>query len=150
MIHVITLWLFVIFLGIAFGAGLYESRVVVPNWISSGGWNADAARRDDPGRKFWIAVTTIPLTLLTLVSLPLAWQASAPLRIWWLVAAVAALADRVFTFSYFIPTMVGLMTTGDSPESRTIASRWARLGYARIAIMLVAWLAALRAFSLCA
>src|SRR5688572_18855790 len=30
----ILLWLFVINLGIAFGAGLYEHRVVMPNWIT--------------------------------------------------------------------------------------------------------------------
>ena len=28
------LWLFVIDLGIAFGAGLYEHRIVVPRWLS--------------------------------------------------------------------------------------------------------------------
>ena len=61
------LWLFVINLGIAFGAGLYEHRIVVSRWItsseysgsqSSGShWNADAARRDDTGRRFWGFVT---------------------------------------------------------------------------------------------
>jgi hypothetical protein len=30
----VLLWLFVINLGIAFGAGIYESRVVVPRWES--------------------------------------------------------------------------------------------------------------------
>lgn len=30
----ILLWLFVINLGIAFGAGLYESRTTVPQWLS--------------------------------------------------------------------------------------------------------------------
>jgi hypothetical protein len=44
-----VLWLFVVNLGIAFGAGLYESRIVVPSWLSKGPggtlrWNADAAR----------------------------------------------------------------------------------------------------------
>ena len=62
------LWLFVINLGIAFGAGLYEHRIVVSNWMSSSGesgvhWNAEAARRDDTGRRFWVFVTTVPLTL---------------------------------------------------------------------------------------
>src|SRR6266487_6891636 len=65
------LWLFVINLGAALGAGLYEHRIVVSRWItssqSSGShWNADAARRDDTGRRFWAFVTTVPLTLLTL------------------------------------------------------------------------------------
>ncbi len=72
----ITLWLFVINLGIAFGAGLYESRIVVPQWLSSfpeGGysWNAKAVRQSNVGLRFWVYVTTIPLTLLTLASLSL-------------------------------------------------------------------------------
>jgi len=29
------LWLFVINLGIVFAAGLYESRIVIPQWFSS-------------------------------------------------------------------------------------------------------------------
>jgi len=69
----ILLWLFVINLGIAFGAGLYEHRIVLPRWLESGDagahWNAEAARRDHTGRKFWGFVTTVPLTLLTLANL---------------------------------------------------------------------------------
>jgi hypothetical protein len=45
----ILLWLFVINLGIAFGAGLYEHRIVASKWISTSGevahWNAEAVRR---------------------------------------------------------------------------------------------------------
>jgi len=63
----ILVWLFVINLGIAFGAGLYEHRIVVSKWISnspeSGAhWNAEAVRQDDTGRRFWEFVTTVPLT----------------------------------------------------------------------------------------
>ncbi len=116
------LWLFVINLGIPLGAGLYESRIVVPRWISGSSdgvqhWNAEAARRDDTGRRFWGFVTTVPLTLLTLANL-------------------------------FIPTMVRLMRAPDSPESVAVAIRWARLNYVRLAILLAAWLTALKAFSL--
>jgi hypothetical protein len=44
----IVLWLFVINLGIAFGAGLYEGRIVVPQWLSATPdsgyrWNAGVA-----------------------------------------------------------------------------------------------------------
>ncbi|HEY3054518.1 MAG TPA: DUF1772 domain-containing protein [Thermoanaerobaculia bacterium] len=148
----IVLWLFIIFLGITFGAGLYESRVTVANWTKSpegeARWNAEAARRDDTGRKFWAFVTTLPLTLLTVASLILAWRATGDLRTWWLAAGFAALADRIFTFSYFIPTMVRLMRATDSPASRATATQWANLGYVRLAIVLVAWIAALKAFSL--
>ncbi len=149
----IVLWLFVINLGVAFGAGLYEHRIVVSRWISaspeSGGhWNAEAARQDDTGRQFWAFVTTIPLTLLTLVNLFAAWRAGGAVRGWWLAAALAALADRVITFSYFIPAMVGLMRAADSPESVAAAIRWSTLNYLRHAIVLAAWLASLKAFAL--
>jgi hypothetical protein len=65
----ILLRLFVINLGIAFGAGIYEHRIVVPTWIDATNWHPEIARRDDTGRRFWGAVTTLPLTLLTIVNL---------------------------------------------------------------------------------
>jgi hypothetical protein len=148
------LWLFVINLGVACGAGLYEHRVVVPRWIDTSAespahWNAEAAREDDPGRRFWVFVTTVPLTLLTIANLFAAWQASGPLRVWWLMAAVAAVADRAFTFAYFIPTMIRLMRAADSVDAVATAIQWAHLNYVRLAIGAAAWLASLRAFALC-
>jgi hypothetical protein len=151
----ILLWLFVINLGIAFGAGLYESRIVVPQWISSSPesgyrWNAEAARRADTGLNFWVYVTTIPLTLLTLANLIAAWRAHGAIRRWWMIAAVAALGDRIFTFSYFIPTMLKLMRAESLPQSEAVAlaTQWVNLNNVRHAIVLTAWLAALKAFSL--
>jgi len=131
------LWLFVINLGVACGAGLYEHRVVVPRWIDTAAkprahWNGEAARHDDTGRRFWVFVTTVPLTLLTIANVFAAWQASGPLRVWWLAAAVAASADRLFTFSYFIPTMVRLMGAGDSVEVAATAIQWSSLNYLRL------------------
>jgi MFS family permease len=145
----VALWLFVINLGVAFGAGVYEHRIVVPRWIGDSHWNPDAARQDDTGRRFWAFVSTLPLTLLTIVNLYLAVQESGPVRPWWLLAALCALADRVFTFTYFIPAMIGLMASAESPESIASAARWASLNYARHALTLVAWLAALKTFATC-
>ena len=150
---VLVLWLFVINLGIAFGAGLYEHRITASNWIASSTgfdrrWDAAAARRDDTGRRFWAFVTTIPLTLLTLANLFYAWNASGRIRAWWLAAALAALADRLLTFAYFIPTMVRLMDAPDSPAAVATATRWLRLNYVRHAVVLAAWLAALKTFAL--
>lgn len=130
----VLLWLFVINLGIAFGAGLYEDRIVVSDWLISTPetglrWDAEAARRDDTGLRFWVFVTTVPLTLLTVANLIAAWRAAKPVRHWWLVAGAAALAGRVFTFAYFIPTMVGLMEAQNSSESVAIALQWANLNY---------------------
>ena len=151
-IQEILLWLFVVNLGVAFGAGLYEHRIVVPGWITSdrGGvhWNGKAATRDNVGLRFWAYVTTGPLTLLTIANLAAAWVATGPERTWWLAAGLAALADRVLTFAYFIPTMIRLMNAADSPAAAAAAARWVGMNYVRHAITLVAWLAALNAFSL--
>jgi hypothetical protein len=146
------LWLFVLNLGIAFGAGLYEHRIVVSRWISDSSgsgtrWNAEAVRQDDTGRRFWVFVTTVPLTLLTIANVWAAWGAPAGLRTWWRAAAFAALADRVFTFAYFIPTMIALMNAPDSPQVVAAATRWSNLNYLRHAFVLAAWLASLKAFA---
>jgi hypothetical protein len=72
-IQEILLWLFVTNLGIAFGAGLYEQRIIWPQWFgqSESGVrvNTAAMRSTDTGRRFWLSVTTVPLILLTLASL---------------------------------------------------------------------------------
>jgi hypothetical protein len=148
----VLLWLFVVNLGIALGAGLYEHRIVIPQWITQDGgathWRPEAARRDDTGLKFWAYVTTGPLTVLTLANLVVAWQAVGLSRAWWIGAAVVILAERLLTFSYFIPTMVGLMNAADSAASVAVANRWSSVNYLRHALVLGGWLAALRALSL--
>jgi len=151
----ILLWLFVINLGIALGAGLYESRIVVPQWIVSPAdavmrWNAEAARRANTGLGFWVFVTTVPLTMLTVANLVAAWRARGRTRRWWMSAALAAAAERAFTFAYFVPTMLELMRAESLPEPQAVALalQWASLNHARHAMVLVAWLAALKTFAL--
>lgn len=148
----ILLWLFVINLGVAFGAGLYESRIVFPDWLTSATdstihWNAPAAQQDNTGLRFWAFVTTGPLTILVLANLLIAFRATGRLRTWWLASAIFALADRALTFTYFIPTMIGLMDSPDSAEAVARAVMWGNLNYLRHALVLAAWLAALQTFA---
>ncbi|HEU4628787.1 MAG TPA: hypothetical protein VFS08_03550 [Gemmatimonadaceae bacterium] len=148
----ILLWLFIIDLGIALGAGLYEARIALPDWLGTVGgaaphWNAAAARHDDTGRRFWVFVTTVPLTLLTLASLVAAWRATGDVRPWWLAASLAALADRALTLGYFIPTMIRLTRASPPADATETAVRWASLNHVRHALVFVALLAALRAFA---
>ena len=145
----ILLWLFVVNLGIAFGAGLYESRMVVSPWIAAVS-RGDVASHPDSGRQFWVFVTTGPLTLLTLASLVAAWQTQGAIGRWWLVAAVFTLVERIMTFAFFIPQMLRLQRGQVVPPSKVkaVATRWANLNHLRSALCLAAWLAALKAFSL--
>jgi hypothetical protein len=151
----ILLWLFVINLGVACGAGFYEARITVPLWLSFSPttgyrWNAEAARQANVGFRFWVFVTTVPLSLFTLASLAAVFWTHDPVRSWWLGSALAELVSRIMTAAYFIPTMIKLMGSDDPTDPRVAAKalQWARLGYIRLAVTAVAWLAALRALSL--
>ena len=153
----ILLWLFVVNHGIAFGAGLYEQRVILPQWFSRSSEsgirvNSAAMRSTDTGRRFWAFVTTAPLTLLTLANLIVAWQSQGPRHKWWLGAVVITLLERIATFSYFIPTALRLMGADAVPSGKVqaMASQWLALNRVRAALALIAWLAALRALSLAA
>lgn len=147
----IVLWLFVINLGVCFGAGLYEARIEVPNWLLSTKdgyvWNGAAARIADSGMRFWAFVSTMPLTLLMIFSLRMAARSRGELRRWWFIASLVTLAERIFTFSYFIPTMIQLLHSDSTPEAATRALMWERLNYLRHVLALGAWLAALKTFA---
>jgi hypothetical protein len=149
------LWLFVIDLGIACGAGLYEHRIIVPQWFSGSRKtglrvNSEAMRNPDVGRKFWAFVTTLPLTILTLASLVVAPMLHGIYRFWWLTATWFALFDRIATFSFFIPRALMLMRSDSLPPSRSAAMAllWMRMNWIRLALDACAWLAALKALSL--
>jgi hypothetical protein len=141
----IILWLFVIDLGIAFGAGIYETRVVIPQWehIPPREW-------PNTGLMFWVYVTTVPLSLITIASLIAAWLTEGPMRFWFLVAVCIIIGERLATFTYFIPTMVGLMGTEGSAgaDVQATLSQWLFVNNGRHILTLSGWLAALRALSL--
>ncbi len=141
----VVLWLFVIDLGIALGAGIYEQRVVIPQWE-----NIPPQEWPQTGILFWVYVTTVPLTLLTLANLVAAWMDRGPRHYLWLAAVAIVVVERIATFSYFIPTMVGLQGTEGLPEAevRAALSQWLFLDYGRHVLNLAGWLAALKAFSL--
>lgn len=154
MLEDLLLWLFVVFAGIAVGAGLYELRINVPRWFPRGPSatqiNQAAFHEDDAGRRFWAFISTGPLTLMTLASCVVAWDQATARKQWWLGAATIMLCERIGTFGYFIPRMLAMMAPGRvAPERLGQAARqWSRLNYARAALAFAAWLAALRALSL--
>lgn len=148
-----VLFLFVVFHGVAFGAGLYEQRVVVPRWMGRSRNGApylhtDAMRVADSGRRFWGFVSTGPLSLLTLLNLYFAEASTAPFRTLWLAACAVTMVERIFTFAFFIPKAIGLMRDdASSPNSALhMAVRWRSLNWLRLLLSLVGWLLALLAY----
>ena len=149
------LLLLIINLGTAFGAGIYEAKLTIPQWLSKStpsGYQANTAFMNelDPGRKFWSFVTTGPLTLITFANLFVAWSSPQPVHAWWLAAVFITLLERVGTFTFFIPTAIKLLKADQLPASRVnqLASLWINLNYVRNALTLIAWIIALYAFGL--
>lgn len=151
----IFLWLWVIDLGIASGAGLYEQRIVLPQWFSPDAdgrlrVNVEAMRSTDAGRRFWGFTTTVPLTLLTAANVVVGWQSAGAKREWWMGAALIIVVERIGTFVYFIPTAISLMRAdAELPANlEATALRWMTLNHVRVVLTLVGWFAALKALSL--
>lgn len=147
------LWLYLLDLALVLGAGVYEARIQVPTWFgpSAAGepqWNRDAARRADVGLRFWVYVSTVPLTLLTLGSAIALWWTPEPIRLVWAGSVAVIVVERVATFGYFIPTMIRLTTGGADPQDTTEARRWVRRNHVRHGANVLAWGLALQSFGL--
>ncbi len=137
------------FLGIAFGAGIYEARVVLPLWFKKTNGLYHIQQENlveiDPGRKFWGFITTVPLTLLTILNIILAVQSVEETQVWWLSAALIILSERIMTFAFFIPTIIKLQRIKDnSEETSKKISRWIRLNYIRNILTLAGWVLILK------
>jgi hypothetical protein len=139
----IVLWLFVINLGIALGAGLYEHRVVISQWSG-----LPPSQWPNTGRLFWAYVTTVPLTLLTIASLFAAWTSPEPMKTWYLAAVAIVVVERIATFAYFIPTMLRLSGMEAGTEVSAGLAQWLTINHGRHLLSLAGWLASLRALSL--
>jgi hypothetical protein len=151
----ILLTLFILNLGTAFGAGLYETVIILPKWFPrspDAGYTVDTtAMRDiDSGRKFWGMVTTMPLTLLTFANLYFAAQSPHPAHDWWVAAALITLVERISTFSFFIPTAIKLQNAETLTPARIhgMVSRWVKLNSIRCTLNLLGWILAIEALAL--
>lgn len=148
----LALWLLVIALGIQTGAGLFESRVLVPLWANSPPASVlaynETTIKADSGRRFWIFLT--PFTgVISLLNGIAAWLATGPQRTWWLISSATAVFVVAITFAYFVPVLLRLPKASSiQPDVLTRMVRlWVRLNWLRFALLLTAWLAALKAFS---
>ncbi len=156
----VFLWLFVIVLGITLGGGLYETLVVMPVWsaappdsvIAYYQHNVDNPRFIlDQGGRFWIFLTPL-LGLLAIVTLLSGLRTPPEHRKWRIIGTTLTLIVIVFTFAWFVPNIIKLMSksvTTMSPDEITgLTNWWVRLNWLRAIVYFAGWLAALRALTL--
>jgi hypothetical protein len=150
----IALWALVLALGVQTGAGIYETRVVVPLWgddppASLTAFHAQP-RKPDSGRRLWMILTPIT-TLISLFNLVLALLSRDAMRGWWIAASAASVFVMAVTFAYFVPELISFARTSAQPPANVAprVRRWVALNYVRAVTLIAAWLAALQAFSMC-
>ena len=150
MITRIILWLWVIFAGLLIGGAIYETLVILPLW---GGAPPESVKSWPYGIvqvKFfgWVTPAFGGLSLLMLV---FSSKISAAARKWALAAGAAGVIVVIWTFLFFVPILQitqanrGAGLSGE--EITTLVNQWANWNYLRMALLVFAWLAGLKAFS---
>jgi Domain of unknown function (DUF1772) len=119
------------------------------------GWNA--LRNANPqfavnsGKRFWIFVTPA-VGLFSIAALLSGWRTPWEHRKWLLAATLTALIMVVITFVYFVPSLIKMMSAtpnaANAAEIGAKARLWAVLNWVRVALLIAAWLCALRALQI--
>ena len=154
MNRTVWLWLLVIFVGIQFGAGLYEKLAIVPLWADVSADQVPAAMENTgmkrAGRAFWPFVSPV-VALLAVINLVVASRSDTAYRFWWLAAGVAMTVYALASYGYFVPQMLSFQSGGEdwtASQIETFVTWWTGLNYVRMAVGAIGWLCALRALSL--
>ena len=149
----IFVWLFVIWVSIQYGGGLYEKQIIVPLWVEAAPDQLttvlETSGQKDSAMGFWAFVSP-PVALLALINLIFALRSRVRFRSWWLAASLLMLVNSIFTYSYFVPTMIQLWDAHNLDPAWISASknRWANLNYLRLLIATLGWLSLLKTFSM--
>ena len=145
---------FVIMVGIQLGSGLYEKQIVVPQWSSVPPEEVGAALKrsgqEDSALRFWAFVSP-PVALLAVANTVAAWRTrGSPRRPWWLAASTIMVSYAIFSYGYFVPTMLRLWQADAMPAAEVASTVhwWVRLNDLRALLGVSALLAALKALSL--
>lgn len=151
----IVLWLFIFSSSIQMGGAVYESCVINPLWAGSPpesvtGWNPVPQYAIDPAR-FWKRASPL-YALVTLAVLIVAWFMPKLSRRWALVAGICTLVVTLSTVLFFVPILrQTIFTRGaglSAEEISTKAHQWVNWNWARMVLVLVGWIAGVRALSL--
>ena len=147
------LWLYTLLVGTLFGGALFERLVLVSVWSSSPPesvreWNSHPRFKIDPSGRFFKFVT-IPLMLLTPANAAVAWTSQAGWRDPLLLSTACLLVVIAATLAYFAPIIIALTYRhGEGMDEATIRRKvgaWVGWQYLRLALLLVGWVAAMRA-----
>jgi hypothetical protein len=143
----ILLCAFIFSVGIGIGGGVYETRVVYPNWnreptpdglgeklVSSG--QARAARR------YWPLISPTS-ALLAVLNAFLAWHQIGLVRTLWLTSSILIIVKRSGTYGYFVPTYIHRIAKPEGMDTTAllrVVRTWTILSPLRVLIETLSWI----------
>jgi len=147
MITTTAVLLLLLTVTLGLGGGLYEILVIYPGWKHDADPSTLRARLQSSGqilaaKRFWPIVSPAQV-LLSVISIPLAWNHTGGAQAYWLAAAVAVFISRLITFGYFIPVMIRKIMQPETIEAtrlRAIVKQWTALSPLRLVFEFFAWI----------
>lgn len=150
----IVLWLFIFSSSVQLGGAVYETCVITPLWAgappaSVTGWNPAPQYAIEPAR-FWGRASPV-YALATLAVLVAAWFMPSLSRRWALAAGLCSLLVILATVFFFVPLLrATIFTRGAGLSAAEISTKvhlWVNWNWPRMALVLVGWLAGVRALN---
>ncbi|BDH57876.1 DUF1772 domain-containing protein [Tsukamurella sp. PLM1] len=143
--RVVLLALLVVFVGIQFGAGLYEKLAIVPLWAEAPPGDAFEANAESgfrtAGRVFWPFVSPV-VAVLAVANVVAGSKHRGSGRRWWLAGALLMVAYAAFSYGYFVPQMLVFQSDGaswDAARIETFVHEWTSRNYLRMLIGAGGW-----------
>jgi hypothetical protein len=147
----IVLWLFVLSAGILFGGSLFEGMVLTPLWAGSLPESVTQWQYGSIQAKFFTIASPL-YALFSLALIIISWWMPQKQRKWALVAGVSGIIVMIATFSFFLPILQKTQATRGSglsgDEITRLVNQFKTWHWGRWAVIIVSWLAGLRALSL--
>jgi hypothetical protein len=149
----IVLWLFVLSAGILLGGSIFEGVVLTPLWAESLPASVIQWQYGSIQSKFFMVATPL-YGLFSLALIILSWWMPPRQRKWALVAGLSGVVVILATSLFFLPILQKTQATrgaGLSGEEITrLVNQFKTWHWGRWALIIVSWVAGLRALSLSA
>ena|SRR5687767_657778 len=147
----IILWAWVVVAGILLGGGIYETVVLTPLWAGSPPESVLQWTHGIPQARFFGVVTPV-YGLLSVALLALSFRMPNSMRTFALVAGASGVGVVIWTFLFFLPILQQTQATRGAglagEEIAGLVSQFVSWNYLRQVVLVIGWLAGLRAFSL--
>jgi hypothetical protein len=143
----ILLCAFIFSVGMGIGGGVYETRVVYPNWITEPTPNGLGEKLISSGQagaaqRYWPLISPTS-ALLAVLNVFFAWHQIGFVRTLWLTSSALIIFKSAGTYGYFVPTYIRRIAkpeTMDIMALRRVVRTWTNLSPLRVLVEMFAWI----------